>query len=444
MEADAPRPSLTLRWGPNRPRAVAKFRDPEPLLEQTSTKRKNFTPTITKQQTTKDQPPYQLQCGDKVYNGTPEVGLMNNASKSTGSSYVVCSYDPDANSLLLSPVDQWIACRPGINYPTLDLEQAELALERKDIRGATLDRRFSALQAKGNISDENADEDLEEAFEDIPDIEDGREGLDMEADEMEEADDDDFAFEDDEQAVSARVEASKLEEARAARLVAFGEVENDGEEGEDEDGDFGTSTRARFRDQKRALKEAKRQMGRSADDVDDDDDDDDFEADQSRELLRQILGGTQGDEQTANKAEKSKAAKVKGPDNAKDAQVGRNTDKPPISPLLGKRKTSEEATTSEDSAKRSRGSAAEVASAPAPTVARRRVTEREVVMLLHENGNMPTKVLTTHFKAFMHSQEERDYLKKIITKVAKIVKQGTGNVVTLTEETILNYKLNTG
>jgi len=87
--------------------------------------------------------------------------------------------------------------------------------------------------------------------------------------------------------------------------------------------------------------------------------------------------------------------------------------------------------------------AAAAAAAAAAAQAQRLLSERDVVMLLHEKGALALPRLIKHFKEVLPSfgAEEKKYLQDIIKKVAKLDKRADGSYAVLKDTTMHEYGL---
>jgi len=453
-----------------KPRLLAKFRDPMPSLDP----RPGEPPaaTLTRQQPVAGKTAYrQGRTPDPIYTlRAPENKTFEGTKEAAGggaSSYVLLRVEAGdgragPRNVQVVPVEEWVSFRPSITYETLDIDEAEKALQQNDFRGSKSDSRLAGLRKGSRGEGGAAEEPMAEGFEeDLFDDgaeemnggfgtvtgweeEDGREGLDVEDEEMFDDDEDEY-FEEDEGAAGARAEAAKLAVHEAAR-VRLGPTAEDPEE--ELEGDKPEETGEWKTFQKKMLQMERRErraMEEPGEEDEEDEEDDEEDAEGGKEALRRILGNTrrQGD------ADDEAAAGAAAPADE--------------TPKGGKRKAAAAASIGEGGAsgskdvdsKRARTTAASSlpppaapAPAPAPAAAapsaapsRHRVSQRDVVMLLHEKGAMNLRELTSYFKEFNKSADEKKHLQEIIKRVAKLDKRGGVAHAVLKEATIFEYKL---
>lgn len=457
-------PSYTLKaaGAAAKPRLLAKFRETISAFEPRPGE--PAAGTLTRQQPAASRaahrhgrmpdPVYSASAAGKTFEGSKE------AAGAGASTYVLMRVEASdgrggPRNVQVVPIEEWVTFRPAITYDTLDIDEAEKSLQQMDYRGSKSDARIASLRKVAHDDDAAGDEpaaaDFEEdLFDDGADAaamtgggggweeEDGREGLDVEDEGDMFDDDDDEFFEEDELAAGAREEAAKFVGHEAAR-VRFGPADDDQEDEVETERPEETSEWRTY--QKKILKADRRERRREEDpdyDEEDDDEEEEEDAQGGREMLRRILGeGRQPKkgEEAGGLAEEEVASAdsdAEAPHGAKRKAAAGETSG-------GGAKDSEP--------KRARTAAASplplpaAAAGPSMPVSRHRVSERDVVMLLHEKGAMSLKDLTSHFKELNRLPEEKKHLKEIINRVAKLDKRGEVAQVLLKGETIFNYNL---
>ena len=172
---------------------------------------------------------WHLETPGRAYEGVREaVGT----SSSQTSCYVLFRVDERSRIMEAIPLAEWASYRPAISYETFTSEQAEQALSSNDHQGAKSDARMSKFLRHGDADDAEGGAAFgggEDGFEEeggeegggagMWDDEDGREGLDMEEEDLFDDDEDDHGFEDDEEAVSARNEGKNWASSGSVRGV---------------------------------------------------------------------------------------------------------------------------------------------------------------------------------------------------------------------------------
>jgi len=246
------------------------------------------------------------------------------------------------------------------------------------------------------------------------DNEDGREGLDMEDEDLFDDDENDAFEDDDEQAVHERQEAQRGD----GTLGDTGEID-DPVEATGARSDWGKSVREARKGVSKYEKEAA-----GVDDDDDDDDDDD----EGTDLLRSILSSSEPEPTTPVDA-KGRAVKSEEASEGAASAGGAG----------GKRKAV--AGGAADDAKRVKTEAAPVPAA-LPPVKRAMVSQKEVVEVIHRSPRMTIKQLIDKFKEFLKDKDAKAKFMAIIKEVAKLVNEGDEKVVVLRATTLDEYGLN--
>ena len=435
---------------------AAKFRDRVPALETTG----GTVPRISRRTSGRlAEQTMLLQAGGKKYEGTRE---MVGSSAEQASEYVVMRVDAQNGVMTMMPLSAWYAFRPSITHSTLGLEDAEKLLAAKDRKAARAEQRIKKMSkleedeegggaadaARGAASSKEAarlEEDDE--FDDGagPDWaareaqeEDGNDGLDMEDEDLFDDDEDDGLGDDDEAAFNERQQAHQAlhEQAGGPGRRALGAEEDTealaavaaAEEDDELEGAAGASapTGEWGRRTKEDLR-AERKARREAENASDDDDDDDELLDEGEEALNRLLnaGGAPGAASEAAAAE-AKAAEAKAQVAAAAAAAG------------GKRALSPSGA-DDELAKRARQ--AKETAAQLARSERRKVEERDVVMLLHQKGKLSITELIKHFKSYMSSKAEKVEFIEIVKHIAYVSVEGDTRVAKLKEETLGRYHL---
>eukprot|EP00965_Chrysotila_dentata_P111798 3697187-Pleurochrysis_carterae.AAC.2 len=190
---------------------LAKFREPVSALERNSAADVQL---VSREPSTRNggEPLWRMSVPGRKYEGFKESA---GASSGSSSCYVLFKADPKNKVLEVVNVGEWASYRPAISYDTMSAEDAEAAMLASDHRGAKTDARIDKFR-KHNDQDDGAasaapvpgasafdDEDFDDgAAEDFfgggaDGEEDGREGLDMEDDDLFDDDEDDVGAEDD-------------------------------------------------------------------------------------------------------------------------------------------------------------------------------------------------------------------------------------------------------
>jgi hypothetical protein len=443
-----------------KPRLLAKFRERIPALEPRPGE--PAAGTLTRQQPAASKAAqrhgrtpdsvYTVSASGKTFEGTKETAGAG------ASTYVLMRVEPSdgrggPRNVQVLPIEEWVSFRPAITYDTLDIDEAEKSLQQNDFRGSKSDARIASLRKGGHdeasaVEEPAGAEFEEDLFDDGADTagpasggggwqeEDGREGLDVEDEGDMFDDDDDEFFEEDDLAAGARQEAAKMVGQEVAR-VRLGIADDDQEDEVESEKPEETSEWKTY--QKKILKADRREWRREEDpDFDEDEEEEEEEEEDTeggKEMLRRILGeggrqkkgeeeeeaGSAGSEADAPHGVKRKAA-------VGEASGGGAKDSEP--------KRARTATGASTPPQVSMASVVAVAS-----TSRQRVSERDVVMLLHEKGAMSLKELTSYFKELNRLAEEKKQLQEIIKRVAKLDKRGGVAMAVLKEATIFEYKL---
>eukprot|EP00310_Coccolithus_braarudii_P017991 CAMPEP_0183334964 /NCGR_PEP_ID=MMETSP0164_2-20130417/3403_1 /TAXON_ID=221442 /ORGANISM="Coccolithus pelagicus ssp braarudi, Strain PLY182g" /LENGTH=487 /DNA_ID=CAMNT_0025504213 /DNA_START=13 /DNA_END=1476 /DNA_ORIENTATION=+ len=466
----------TIRAGrrTGRTHQLARFRDKVPALETDQEK----VSMSSKRTVRAGEPQWLLKTAERTYEGSKEAA-GGGFSSATKTEYVLFKLDSQSRVLEVTPIKEWAAYKPAISYTTFTAEEAEAAMSSQDVGGTKAEARLDKLKGKdkkgavdtaeggGEGADEGAvSNDVEAAF-DFDDgtgggdgglcemDEDGREGLDMEEEDLFDDDDDDAGFEEDDAAAFARTEGAAAAAGEAAKVTHFGvELEDGADEGEEGEADWGKSVK----DDLKAEKKRRRDEGELEEEEEEDDDDD--EDDEGAELLKRLLqeGPEARQEQadvpsseltTAAAADAKSMAGEKRkalPDAADDAKRARpgggptsRVATPPPTGLGGG------AVSSKDGGAVG-GSGGASSRAPTPTAGRtgkQKVLEKDVVQLLHEKGKMPLKALIDHFKdlGLLADKEVKAQLLVIIKAIAKLQTTGSERWVILKDDTLVKYGL---
>ena len=346
------------------------------------------------------------------------------------------------------PSDSWLALRPSITHQTLSIEDAERALEQQDYDGGEAEKRIGRLRRRGGDDGEEGGEaaraapsfgtgdEFGDAMEEDANFiggpaadEDGREGLDMEGDEFDD-DDDDFEEEDD-QAMDARLDAKKRNDNAAARLRLHA-AEEDGEEAAElpdvrDPKTLGGGESEWSRAQKGMLKkERQRRREEESSNDGEDGDTDDSDDDGGGALLRSVLQSDPRDRRRAAAAAQEAGEEDAAMGDAEEVQAGTKRKAPAAAALpVG------------DESKRVKHEAGSRGVAP-PSNA---VQARDVVLLLHQRGQMPLKELISKFKPLLQSQADTQRFMEIVLNVGKIVKTDAGKLIDLKESARFDYQL---
>ena len=447
-----------LRIGAARGRVLeaAKFRDLVPALE-TST---GPVPRLTRR--TSGRPREQgmlLQAAEKKYEGTREVVGAGEG----GSDYMVVRVDRKNSIMTMTPLNAWYSFRPAITHSTLGLEDAEALLAAKDKKALRAEQRLAKLTGVTGADDEegggggsggggggdgggggSSSKNAEMAHDDEgfddgagPDWaareaqdEDGNDGLDMEDEDLFDDDEDDGLGDDDEAAFNARQEAAAaLHEQNGAGRRALGAADNDEDAlvaaaaaaAEEEDDDFESAGGAGASELERRTKadlKAEKKLLRNADSDDSDDDEEEL-LDEGAEALEKLLKEA-APEPSAEEAAAALKVAAGGPTagGKRALEAGDEADE------AGKR------------ARRAEETAAQLARAAGP-----KVSEKDVVMLLHQKGKMVLKELIQHFKPLMHTQEDRAVFMAIVKEVAFVSVEGDVKTAKLNDKTLGRYQL---
>jgi hypothetical protein len=379
-----------------------------------------------------------LDIDGKRYEGTQEM-VGTSTDQSTG--YVVCKIDRGV--MTLTPLAEWYAVKPAITHATIGFDEYEDRMEARNKSAARMDARLKET-AKVEVEDSQEDANVaalpdDDDFDDGagPDWaanemrnEDGNEGLDMEDEDLFEDDEDDGLGDDDETAFQARQQTKQFASAGVPRRSDDDERAADGASGggggaDDSDDELdedagvkrgeGSTWMAQAKADLRAERKALRKdLGDSSDDDDFDDDDDDGADDALKALIALPPA-------SAPAGESSSAAMEEG-----GASNG-----------AGKRALPP-AAADEHTAKRARQAAVATAAAvtAAPAMA---VSERDVVMLLHERGQMSLKELIVHFKPFFKGKEAKADFIRLVSSVAYTL--GDAKVVKVNQAMLVKYGL---
>ena len=364
-------------------------------------------------------PPLTMTVSGERLEGARE--LVGVGAKS--SSYMVFRVNEAGRVLSALPAASWYSFKPEIKYDTLTLDEVE-AREKEggrareklpgiDSSKSKLEKLREQVESKLEQEDEDGGgvggmgddddgpgggggdgEDLfdgggggDDAFEN----EDGREGLDMEDEELFDDDDNDAFEDDDEQARDDRQQAQRSD----GTTGPVGELDD-----EDADQRKGYDDSVK-KQEKRITAYEKEQRGIKGDDEsDDDDDDDDWEASDD---LKAVL----------NAKEEQEPEEEKAKPNDRKRPAAASSDEP-------------------DANKRPKTELA---------AAKPKVSEKEVVEVIHASPKMSIKQLISKFKEFLKDAPSKAQFMGIVKVVARMEQEGDDKIVKLRESILDKYEL---
>ena len=475
--------SYRLQLAPDEGLEACKFRERIPALESSS----RAPPVLVERETGRHER-YVVAAGGKRYEGSREaVGT----SATNASCYVAVSVSGDG-TMTLTPLSEWYAFRPEATHQTIDIDDAEMLMERSDKKSKLADMKLERLLKKKDDFDEEEEggkkkgkdgggsgggdggggkarreggaegmDDDDDEFDDgagsrwaarADDEEDGNDGLDM-ADENPFEDDEDDTFaatkeremqfgcvstdrEESEAFQAAEDSRAQYEERRIKQLADLAQeqeehgIERTGDDEEEFERAHGDTEWGRRT--KEDLKAERAQRRRDEDSEEDDDDDVDHEEEDIKDFLRQSA------------AAEGSAAATEGAAAAAAGKAAVAGGKRPLSP--GRGAAADGAAT--DGAKRvkqereqqlERTAAAAAAASGAASV---RVEERDVVLIIHRRGKMTLKELVTEFKAYVsQSKDHKKEFMGLIKAIAYMTEVDGIKYAKLNEATLVKYDL---